>query len=161
MGEQKSGLFLFAESELERIPKDDGGVQEGLNKHILGIVKVFCEGGHSGSTANYTINILDRLLRWSPISPIEDTPEDWGMVSPGVFQHKRCSRVFKEEGYSNGQPYIMDARLFSDDGGETWFSNKDSRELITFPYYVPTSAARYLVDGNGNISSSYTEQERV
>jgi hypothetical protein len=155
--EQKSGLLLFAEQELARISTDGDGIQEAINKHILDMVKVFCGGGHSGSTANYTINILDRLLRYLPLSPIEDTPEDWNECRPGVYQHKRCSAVFKDVTQMNGQAYILDAKVFSDDGGKTWFANNNSRELIAFPYAVPTSPKRYLVNGDGEILSEYKE----
>jgi hypothetical protein len=153
--QKKSGLLAFAEQELARIPKDSDCIQELINKHILDMVKVFCGGGHSGSTASYTINILDRLLRYLPLTPIEDTPDDWGEVSPGVYQHKRCSAVFKDKSVFDGKAYILDAKLFSDDGGETWFTNSDSREVIEFPYAVPTSPKRYLVDENGAILSEH------
>jgi hypothetical protein len=152
VNEQKSGLLLFAERELARIPTDGDGIQEAINKHILDMVKVFCDEKHSGTTANYTINILDRLLRYLPISPIADTPEDWNEVGNGVFQHRRCSAVLKFD----GKAYILDAKVFSDDGGETWFTNSDSREVIEFPYTVPGASKRYLVDGDGEILSEYT-----
>jgi hypothetical protein len=153
--EQKSGLLLFAERELARIPKDADGMQELINKHILDMVKVFSDEGHTGFTANYAINILDRLLRYLPLTTIEDTPEDWNEVGHGVYQHKRCSNVFKDKRESDGKAYILNAKLFSDDGGKTWFANSNSREVIEFPYAVPESPRRYLVDEDGNILSEY------
>ena len=155
MNEQKTrdqgGLMLFAEQELARIPKDDDGMQEIINKHILDMVKVFSDEGHSGSTASYTIHILERLLRYLPLSPIEDTPEDWNEVSQDIYQHRRCSQVFKDKNQFEGKAYILDAKVFSDDGGKTWFTNSNSREVIEFPYAVSASPRRYLVDKNGNI----------
>jgi hypothetical protein len=153
--QKKSGLLAFAEQELARISKDDDGMQEHINKHILAMVKVFCDEKHSGTTAHYTIKILDRLLRYLPITPIEDTPEDWNEVGPGVYQHRRCSAVFKDKSVFDGKAYILDAKVFSDDGGETWFTNSDSREVIEFPYDVPTSPKRYLVDKDGAILSEH------
>jgi hypothetical protein len=49
----------------------------------------------------------------------------------------------------------LDAKVFSDDGGKTWFTNMNSREVIEFPYAVPTSPKRYLVDENGAVLSEY------
>jgi hypothetical protein len=140
--------LFFAEQELARIPKDDDGMQELINKHILDMVKVFCDEGHSGFTVNYTVNILDRLLRYLPITPIEDTPEDWNEVGHGVYQHRRCSNVFKDKSQFDGKAYILDAKIFSDDGGKTWFTNSESRAVIEFPYTVPTSPKRYLIGDN-------------
>jgi hypothetical protein len=150
---EQNGLLNFAERELARIPKDDEGMQELMNKHILDMVKVFCEEGHSGFSANYAINILNRLLRRLPLSPIEDTPEDWNEVRPGVCQHRRCSSVFKDKSQFDGKAYALQAKVFSDDGGETWFSNRDSQEVIEFPYDVPASPKRYhLIAADGSIS---------
>jgi hypothetical protein len=160
MEEQKTkeqgGLLIFAEQELARIPKDDEGMQERINKHILDMITVFCEEGHSGFTANYTVNILNRLLRCLPLTPIEDTPEDWNDVGGGFYQHRRCSTVFKHKDHFGGKAYILDAKVYSDDGGKTWFTNSDSREVIAFPYEVPAVRKRYLIDESRNIVSEYT-----
>jgi hypothetical protein len=157
--EQKSGLLLFAEQELARIPKDDDDMQEKINRHILDMVKVFCEEKHSGFTASYTVNILERLLRYLPLSAIEDTPEYWKDVGAGYYQHRRCSRVFKNKSQFEGKAYILEAKVFSNDGGKTWFTNSNSREVIEFPYTVPARPRRYLVDGDGTVLSEYTALE--
>jgi hypothetical protein len=147
-----SGLLLFAEQELARITKADDGMQAHINKHLLDMVRVFSEESHTGFSAHYTINILNRLLRFLPLSPIEDTPEDWNEVGPGDYQHKRCSKVFKDKDKFDGKAFTIDAKVFSDDGGKSWFTNSNSQEVIEFPYYVPTSPKRYLVDKDGNAS---------
>jgi hypothetical protein len=153
---EQSELVRFAEQELARIPKDNDGMQEAINKHILDMVKVFSDEKHSESTAYYTIGILERLLRYLPLTPIEDTPEDWNEVGHGVYQHRRCSRVFKSKKEFDGKAYVLDAKAFSDDGGKTWFTNHKSRETIEFPYTVQTGQKRYLVDENHDILSEYT-----
>jgi hypothetical protein len=161
MGEQamerESELVHFARQELARISKDDVGMQDGMNKHILGMVKLFSDEGHSGFTAGYAISVLNRLLRYLPLSPIEDTAEDWNEVSPGVFRHKRCSKVFKDKNKFNGRAYNREAKIFSNDGGESWFSDSNSREVIEFPYDVPTGPTRYLIDMDGSISPEEEE----
>ena len=42
------GLVEYAKSELERIGKDEDGMQEVMNRDILEIVEKFSEQGHSG-----------------------------------------------------------------------------------------------------------------
>lgn len=41
-------LVQYAESELVRIPKDEDGMQDLVNRNILEIIKLFSEQGHSG-----------------------------------------------------------------------------------------------------------------
>ena len=152
---EKSGLVVFAEAELERIPKDEDGMQERMNKHLLEMVSVFSEEKHSGFSASYAINMLGRLLRYLPISAIEDKPEDWVEVSDGLFQHKRCGSIFKDKKLFGGQAYNLDGRVFTDDNGKTWFTNEKSKLPIEFPYHVPLHPFEYLVDENGEIISEF------
>jgi hypothetical protein len=76
MGE-KSKLVAFAEDELARMGKDESGMQDSINKLILQIVQAFADFGHSGSTAGYTNGILDRLLRFLPLSPLTGADDEW------------------------------------------------------------------------------------
>jgi hypothetical protein len=85
-------------------------------------------------------------LRYLPLSPIEDTPEDWNEAGPGIYQHRRCLSVFKDQNQFGGKAYNLDATVFSDDNGKSWFTNSDSREVIEFPYTVPKSPKYRLVD---------------
>jgi hypothetical protein len=148
--EEKSNLVLFAERELALL--GDEGVQGAMNKHLLGMVKLFSAEGHSGFSIEYAIATLERLLSFLPLSPIEDTPEDWKEIGDGHYQHKRCSSVFKGEGRFNGKAFFADAKVFSRDGGETWFGSRDSAEVIDFPFVVPGHPKQYLVDADGNTS---------
>ena len=151
---EKSNLVLFAENELARLGNDEG--QSAMNKHILEMIQVFSDEGHTGFSAVYAIRILERLLRYLPLSAIEDTPEDWNEMNEGVLQHKRCSRVLKDKTRFNGQAYDVEARIFSDDNGKSWFTNGRSSVPVNFPYFVPTHPAEYLVDENGDIIGEYT-----
>jgi len=93
---EKSNLERFAEDELSRIEKDEEGLQEVINEHILKMVQLFSDEGHSGFSANYAINILNRLLRFMPLTPIEDNPEDWSECREGVYHISdipACSKI--------------------------------------------------------------------
>lgn len=72
------GMIEYAKSELDRIPKDKDGMQELMNRGILDVIKVFSEQGHSGFSASYALSILDRLLRFKPISPLTGEEAEWG-----------------------------------------------------------------------------------
>jgi len=148
---KKSNLVSFAENELARLGNCE--YQAEMNKHILGMIKVFDKEGHSGFSAGYATSILNRLLRFLPLSAIEDNPEDWNEVAEGIYQHKRCSFIFKDKALFNGQAYTLYGKVFSDDKGKTWFTNDKSKEPIEFPYVVTDQSKKFLVerDENDNI----------
>jgi hypothetical protein len=117
-------------------------MQEAICKHILKLLNVFGEEGHSGSTAPYTINLFSKLAAFEPVVPITGEDWEWVEVSTGVYQNKRCSHVFKQADRFNGQAYDIDGRVFwewvksSIDGTiyKSYFTGGDSFVPITFPY---------------------------
>ena len=56
-------------------------------------------------------------------------PEEWVKVGPGVFQNRRCSHVFKED----GRTYDSEGRGFREPDG-TCYTSFESRVPIEFPY---------------------------
>lgn len=137
-----SNLVNYAKKELSRIPHDNDGLLDQMDRCILDLVSVFCSQGHSGSSAFYIINTLDRILRFLPLQPLTGEDDEWVEIADGKFQNKRCSRVFKDE---NGA-YDSEGKIFSDDGGNTWYQNGDSWTQITFPYDPPAEPERIYVD---------------
>jgi len=146
----KSNIETFAERELALLGEGEDEMQAAMNSHLLRMVKTFADEGYSGFSASYAVECLERLLRFLPLSSIEDAPDDWNDVGEGSFQHKRCSRVFKDAGR---QAYDIEGKVFSDDGGKTWFISRDGFVPVVFPYFVPMRPKRYLVerDPHGNI----------
>lgn len=125
-------------------------MQEMICNHVLKLLDVFADEGHSGSSAPYTLNMFDTLARFKPIAPL--TGEDWEWVDVSenggrddgpMFQNKRCSTVFKD----NTGAYCIDGKVFwewvsvasIDDGKpfKSCFTNYESRVPVTFPYVVP------------------------
>lgn len=148
-----ANMIEFATNELNRIldkceDKEGYELQKQINKNILEVVEVFSKQGHSGFSASYAINILERLLKFLPINALTGEDDEWIEVSnyfedKNTWQNKRCSSVFK---HSDGKCYHNDAKVFSDDGGRTWYTSKDSRIEITFPYNVPSYPERVIID---------------
>ena len=127
-----------AKYELDLILKqcaDEEGrkMQEAINKDILDLVEMFANQGHSGFSANYTINILTKLLKQSFITPLTGNDDEWIEVTDGVYQNKREGRIFKQDDRFDGKPYYIDGKTFSDDGGKSWYTNSDSFVTIEFP----------------------------
>jgi hypothetical protein len=142
-----SNLIKHAEAEFraagwtDENGKFDDEMQEMICKHVLKLIEIFDEEGHSGSTAPYAINLFEKLAKFEPITPL--TGEDWEWVDHGYcMQNKRCSHIFKQADRFNGQAYDSEGIIFYDwytdkETGKkykSYFTNGDSAVPITFPY---------------------------
>ena len=147
-----SELVKFAENELNLLlttceDEESTKMQKVINENILKVVKTFSEAGHTGFTAGYALNIIDRLLRYQPISPLTGNEDEWNDVTDlsggkTLYQNKRCPFVFKE----GDRAYNSEGKIFSDDNGHTWYTCKDSKVDITFPYVIPSESERVIID---------------
>jgi hypothetical protein len=132
-----SNLKTYAIDELTRIGMygSDDEMNNEMCNHILKMIDVFDEEGHSGFSAEYAINILQKLLRWEPLSPLTGGDDEWCEVSDGIFQNKRLSRVFKNG--KDGQAYDIRGKVFVEPDGCS-YTSRDSLVYIEFPY-VPNT----------------------
>lgn len=130
-----SNLVDYAKEELKRIGMIDSGepYNDAVAKAILDLIELFASQGHSGFTAPYTANVFNRLAMYKPLTPLTGEDSEWNEIESGLYQNKRYSAVFKEK---DGTAYNVEGKIFTDDG-EVWYSNRDSRIDITFPYTVP------------------------
>lgn len=119
--------------------KDD--MQKMICEHVLRLLHVFADEGHSGSSAPYAINMFEKLAKFEPLVPLTGEDWEWNDVSeysPGkvYFQNKRCSHVFKDETGA----YDIQGKVFydwiDDDGDrfKSYYTSSDSRVYVTFPY---------------------------
>jgi hypothetical protein len=82
--------------------------------------------------------LLPYLFRQKPISPLTGNNDEWleDDVKKGLpmIVNKRASNVVKH----NGKAFLLDGKLFSDDGGKTFQITEDSAvEIESFPFQVP------------------------
>lgn len=128
--EHELGILSLA-AEVDSGKPDE--MQEAMNSHLLGMVKLFSEEGHSGFSANYAINLLAKLLRFEPLTPLTGDDSEWAPLDYGpemVAQNKRCSHVFKR---ADGTAYDCEGRIFRYPDGSC-VQRKGSSVDITFPY---------------------------
>lgn len=142
-------MIEYAKRELERIGKDEDGLQEFMNRNILEIIEKFSEQGHSGFSAGYALSVLERLLRFKPISPLTGEDNEWSERG----QNKRCSSVFKN---ADGTADDIDAIIVSDNGGITWFNSGRFRKKVTFPYTPPTHPERVYIEYTEDVPPGFT-----
>lgn len=103
-------LELWAENEIRLKKEFEGKEAGGWTPYVNGCLdsalkayKSLCEDGHSGMSFSITRQILELLMHYIPLTPIEDVPESWG-DSYGFgdsdkrkhFQCIRRSSLFKE-----------------------------------------------------------------
>lgn len=128
-------LVEYAKEELKKIDMIDSGdpYNDGAGKMIIDLIEMFASQGHSGFTAPYVASMFHRLAMRKPLTPLTGEDDEWRKVGDGLYQNKRYSAVFKDK---DGHTYDIEGKVFTDDG-EVWYTNKDSRVYITFPYVVP------------------------
>lgn len=142
--EDNSNFMIWMKAELDRVLagcEEDNSMQRAVNENILDVGRAFCRGGHSGFSASYTINALRRLLNWLPMTPLTGEDDEWGEIQnwgDGIMvqQNLRCSAVFRNN-RDNETAHYINGKVFSDDGGKTWYSGSGSSIKIKFPFDVP------------------------
>lgn len=117
-----SGIMTHAMREMELAglfgddEDGDGLRQSAINDQVLAMLRIFCAEGHSGSSAEYTIDLLTNLLRRRPLTPITNDPREW---------------IDRSE--ESGKPLWQnerDSEAFSEDGGKTYYLLRDGGEKI-------------------------------
>lgn len=108
----ESNLVAHALRELDLIGETSHEAPS-MRDCAVQVVRTFAEQGHSGSSAAWLSAVLDKLLRFQPLSVITDDPADWMEVADDLWQ---C---------------IRDGECFSKDGGKTYTRNGDRDTLHT------------------------------
>lgn len=132
-----SQLLDFAKRELDKqqllSPESDYNGE--LGKAVLSLLEAFSGQGHSGASAAMCLNLFKRLSQFKPLTPLTNNDDEWMHVSNGLWQNKRCSSVFMEDGVI----YDIGAIVFVERETGATFTSKESRKVITLPYTVPDS----------------------
>jgi hypothetical protein len=133
-------LIDHAKQELDFAGYNDGDEMNAMMRdNVLELIQTFANQGHSGFSANFCIQLFTTLAKYEPMGPLTGKPEEWAEVTDGLWQNKRCGRVFKE---SDGMAYDISGRVFEDEHG-CWYTSRDSRVPVVFPYIPTTEEVRY------------------
>ncbi len=84
-----------------------------IGKAVLELVETFAAQDHSGFSANYVLEIFDKVSRFQPLTPITSKPEEW-----------------LDRTEESGRPMWQSKRnpsTFSTDGGQTWYDLHDTK----------------------------------
>lgn len=110
-----SNLVNHAEYELKQagLYEPDSDYEGALAEGVVELVEVFSKQGHSGASAALSIDLLTRLLRFEPLTPLSNNPLEWIEVGYGLWQNSR------------------DGKAFSNDGGKTYTRNDEDGKVHT------------------------------
>jgi hypothetical protein len=99
-------LVEHAQKELELAGND-----KAFNDCIINAVREFAKYGHSGGSATVGIHILNDLLQFKNLTPLNDDPKHWMLVTEGstgkygpCWQSTRNPEAFSQDG---GQTYYL------------------------------------------------------
>jgi hypothetical protein len=117
-----SGLVSYAQDELNRagLFDEDSDYNGMLGNAALEIVKVFSKQGHSGFSAEVVTQLVEKLMRYEPLSPLTYEPSEWNDVSE-----------------ASGAPMWQNRRkgtVFSTDGGKTYYDIDDPKREVKEGY---------------------------
>jgi hypothetical protein len=99
-----SSLVEYAEEELTRagLLSKESDYEGMLGEAALAIVKVFASQGHSGYSAEMVTQLVEKLMRYEPLTPLTYEPDEWNDVSQEsgtpMWQNKRKFNVFSIDG---------------------------------------------------------------
>lgn len=69
-----------------------------FNECIINAVEAFAAYGHSEGSAVVGIHILNELLQFRNLSPLNNDPDEWTLVAKDLWQSKRNPAAFSTDG---------------------------------------------------------------
>jgi len=127
----------------------DADYNGAIGEAVMELMQTFENQNHSEFSAMLTLNLFERLSKDRPLTPLTGEDWEWEQMVLGedevyddlAYINIRCPFIIKD---SNGVAYNTEGKIFSDDG-EVWYTNRDSRIPITFPYIVPDEPVRVIL----------------
>lgn len=129
-------------------------MQEDICTHVLKLLEVFADEGHSGSSAPYAIGLFEKLAKFEPVVPLTGEDWEWSDVSEyggrddgPVWQNKRCGHVFKDKNGAYDIDGIVWYDWYTNEEGEkskSYFTSRESRVPVTFPYVPKTEYKEWI-----------------
>ena len=113
----------------EWFSEDEDGPNRWMADGTVELLAVLSHHGHSGGSISFALKFFSTMAKFEPWGPLTGEDDEWNEVGDGVYQNRRCSHVFRE----NGQAYDINGKVFTDPDGFS-YTGKDSRVDITFPY---------------------------
>lgn len=94
-----SNCWRYAKQELELAGwlEDEGMYGNMIGTAVLDLVKEFAAQGHSGMSADITLALFDKVVRFKPLTELTYGDDQWTKHDHGTWQHKRNSSIFSAD----------------------------------------------------------------
>lgn len=118
---------------------------------ILELIDTFRKQGHSGFSANYVLNIFNKLARLETLSPLTGNDDEWTKVYSDEneisYMNNRDCRIFKHVDLKNKKEkcILLNHYVFVDKNNCSFSSEKSSIPIDKFPFTVPSE--KYIYEG--------------
>lgn len=89
-----------------------------MRRDILNIITLFASQGHSGFSGHYLAETVYKLMKFEPLAPISDEPDEWFFHGAEESGHKGGMWQNKRQG-----------EAFSHDGGRTYYLLSEPKKL--------------------------------
>lgn len=113
--------------------------QDWMELAVLTVYDTVMNQGHSGFSFSYYLNLLVPTLRGQNIAALtgnewewEDCSEIMGLEPESYYSNIRCSSIFRR-GPKHTPAMWSDGRIFTENGGKSWFTSSDSAVEVVFP----------------------------
>lgn len=141
----KENLTSFAKKELEiaGLFDKDSDYDGMLGEAVLELIQKFASQGHSGGSAAVVTAVFDKLVRWKPLSEINDSIEEWRLVidddpaAPGksLHQSRRLPSAFSNDGGKTYWDIDEDYFFHEDEDGTRWSGGLSEDEWDNRPMH--------------------------
>ena len=98
---EESNIAEYAWDELNRVGAftAEGDFYGGMTgRAVMDLVDVFVEQCHSGMSGALVADAFHRLVMFKPLGPLTDDPDEWVEVADGLWQSRRQSQAFSQDG---------------------------------------------------------------
>ena len=105
------------------------GYGDGCAKCAIEMLKVFEKQGHSGMSANITLNIFNRLARFENLTELTNNPDEWQKLGgdDDDWQNKRNCSCFSSDLKTYWNIEEKENKIIDEDG---WFTMKPKSEWV-------------------------------
>ena len=107
-----------------------------MRRCLVELVTVFANQHHSGFSSSYCLSLLNKLLRFEPLSPVTNNPEEWVDQSYHPAHNNKLEILFQN---------IRHSEAFSHDGGKTYYLLSERRKWVKWIYFNLPHPIRRLV----------------
>lgn len=113
---------------------------------VVELLEVFSKQGHSGMSANFTLQLFDRLVRHKALTELTDNPEEWEDMTEQsgrtCYQSNRQPSCFSEDMKTYYDIDDPDNNIYEkDENGEytgyATLKQKQDRKFVELKHYEP------------------------